>query len=220
MEAFQHAVDLGFRYVETDVQVSSDGVLAAFHDDDLERTCGIDRKISEMPWSEVAEARVDGKAPIPTLDELLGTWPELRVNIDCKTDRAVPALISAIQRTGSIDRICVGSFSDRRVRLLRRELGPRLCTALGPAGVVNLRYGIFIAKPAATAQIPVRQGRLLVVNERLINHANRLGVRVHVWTIDDPAEMHRLLDLGVHGIMTDKPAVLRDVWRERGIWID
>ena len=79
MPAFQYAVDHGYRYVETDVQVTNDGVLVAFHDNDLSRTCGRDARISELPWSQVRTALVDGKAPIPLLEEMLGAWPELRV---------------------------------------------------------------------------------------------------------------------------------------------
>lgn len=220
MPAFEYAIGLGYRYLETDVQVSADGVLAAFHDNDLSRTCGINQRISEMTWDEVSLARVDGLAPIPTLEDLLGSWPEVRINIDCKSDAAVGALVAALRRTNSLDRVCVGAFSDRRMRTLRAILGDRLCTALGPAGVANLRYGRMGKSSANTAQVPVRQGRLTVVNEQFMQRANRLGLKVHVWTIDDPSEMNRLLDLGVHGIMTDKPTVLREVFRERGLWID
>ena len=86
--AFRAAVELGYRYLETDVHVTADGVLVAFHDDDLQRTCGMPGRISELPWSQVATARVDGTAPIPRLDELLDTWPDARWNIDCKVAAA------------------------------------------------------------------------------------------------------------------------------------
>jgi len=218
MPAFEYAIDLGYRYIETDVQVTSDGVLVAFHDDNLGRTCGIDRKLAEMTWAEVSAARVDGIAPIPTLEDLLGTWPEVRVNIDCKSDDAVAALVSALRRTNSLDRVCVGAFSDARIRKLRSILGPALCAALGPFGVARLRYGRMGKTSARTAQVPVRQGPLLVVNERFIDRAHRLGLGVHVWTIDDPVEIARLLDLGVDGIMTDRPTVLRDVLQARSQW--
>ena len=95
MPAFQYAIDAGYRYVETDVQVTADGILVAFHDDDLSRTCGRPGRISDLPWSEVKTALVDGTAPIPLLEDMLGTWPELRVNIDCKTNTAEDALVRA-----------------------------------------------------------------------------------------------------------------------------
>jgi glycerophosphoryl diester phosphodiesterase len=219
MEAFEYAVGLGYRYVETDVQVTSDGVLVAFHDFNLKRTCGIDRRIQDMTWDEVRAARVDGRAPIPTLEDLLGAWPDLRVNIDCKADAAVDALVSALRRTHALDRVCVGAFSDTRIRRLRNILGPDLCSALGPGGVAQLRFGRMRRTRARAAQVPARSGRLVVVTPAFIARAHALGMKVHVWTIDEPAEIDRLLDLGVDGIMTDKPTVLRDVLERRGQWV-
>lgn len=218
MPAFEYAFDLGYRYMETDVQVTSDGVLVAFHDYNLKRTCGIDQRISEMTWQEVSAARVDGVAPIPLLEDLLGTWPDVRVNIDCKADAAVDALVATLRRTDSLDRVCVGAFSDLRIRKIRAILGSDLCSALGPAGVSSLLAGRMRKTTAMTAQVPVRQGPLPIITQRFVDRANRLGLHVHAWTIDEPDEMNRLLDLGVHGIMTDRPKVLRDVMIERGMW--
>lgn len=218
MPAFQYAVDHGYRYVETDVQVTSDDVLVAFHDNDLSRTCGRDARISDLPWSEVRTALVDGKAPIPLLEEMLGAWPDLRVNIDCKSDAAVEALVAALQRCNALDRVSVGAFSDRRIQRLRKLLGPKLCSALGPGETAKLRFGRPRRAAANAAQIPVRQGPLTVVTKGLITRAHRLGIKVHVWTIDEPKEMNRLLDLGVDGLMTDRPPLLRQVFEERGIW--
>jgi glycerophosphoryl diester phosphodiesterase len=218
MPAFQYAVDHGYRYVETDVQVTADGVLVAFHDNDLARTCGRPGHISDLPWSEVKTALVEGKAPIPLLEDMLGTWPELRVNIDCKSNAAVDALVSSLKRCDALDRVCVGAFSDRRMNRLRGMLGSDLCTALGPWGVVALRFGKPRRASANAAQVPAKEGPLTVVDERFVRKAHALGIKVHVWTIDEPKEMRRLLDLGVDGIMTDRPLVLREVFEERGLW--
>ena len=218
MPAFQYAVDHGYRYVETDVQVTNDGVLVAFHDNDLSRTCGRNARISELPWSEVRTALVDGKAPIPLLDEMLGSWPELRVNIDCKTDAAVDALVTTLQRCAALERVSVGAFSDRRNRRLRGLLGPQLCSALGPIETAMLRFGRPRHAAGNAAQIPVRQGPLTVLTKGFLKRAHRLGIKVHVWTIDEPHEMNRLLNLGVDGVMTDRPVVLREVFEQRGLW--
>jgi glycerophosphoryl diester phosphodiesterase len=218
MEAFEYAVELGYRYLETDVQVTADGVLAAFHDNDLQRTCGRVGKISELPWSEVSKALVDGKAPIPLLEDLLGTWPEARINIDCKSNAAVDALVASLRRTNSLSRVCVAAFSDARLRKLREALGSALCSSLGPIELSLVRFG-FSRRPAGlAAQVPVKQGPLTVVNRAFVERSHRLGLQVHVWTIDDAAEMERLLDLGVDGIMTDRPLVLRQVLESRGAW--
>ncbi|HEY7625571.1 MAG TPA: glycerophosphodiester phosphodiesterase [Ilumatobacteraceae bacterium] len=218
MEAFQYAIDLGYRYIETDVQVTSDSVLVAFHDDDLRRTTGRAAKISELPWAEVSKELVDGKAPIPLLEDLLGAFPDVRINIDCKVNRAEAALVAALRRTNALSRVCVAAFSDLRLRRLRKELGDGLCSSLGPAETALLRYGLLRRSTALAAQVPVRQGPLTVVNGTLVRRAHAAGIQVHVWTIDDAAEMNRLLDLGVDGIMTDRPVVLRQVLEARGAW--
>jgi glycerophosphoryl diester phosphodiesterase len=217
LPAFARAVALGYRYLETDVRVTADGVVVAFHDDDLSRTCGRQGRISELSASEVAAARVDGTEPIPTLDELLDAWPNARFNIDCKSDRGVRPLAEVITRHRALDRVCLTSFSDRRVVALRRRLGPRLCTAAGSWELAVLKL-TGLSAGARAAQVPVRRGRVTVVDAQFLRRCRRRGIAVHVWTIDEPAEMHRLLDLGVGGIMTDRPAVLREVLVSRGCW--
>jgi glycerophosphoryl diester phosphodiesterase len=218
MPAFQRAVDLGYTYLETDVHATTDGVLVAFHDPDLSRTTGTAGSISELTWNAVSAVRVDGREPIPRLDDLLGSFPHARVNIDCKSDAAVPGLAAAIRRTASIDRVCVGAFSDRRLLRLRSLLGDGLCSSYGPVQVAALRaFGLRVGG-GQTAQVPVRQKGVPVVTEGFVERAHRRGLHVHVWTIDDPDEMRRLFDLGVDGIMTDRPTVLKEVLTARGAW--
>ncbi|MCU1360514.1 MAG: ugpQ [Ilumatobacteraceae bacterium] len=224
MPAFEHAVALGYRYVETDVQVTADGVLVAFHDDDLSRTCGRPGLISQLPWREVSTALVGDVSPIPLLDELLHAWPDLRVNIDCKSDAAAPALISTLRRSDALDRVCVGSFSDRRTRRISAAFGERLCTALGPQGIAAVKFGRSLGLGRSgrfagqCAQVPITRGRLTVTDARFVDRAHSLGLQVHVWIVDEPDEMDRLLDLGVDGLMTDRPAQLRAVLQRRGQW--
>jgi glycerophosphoryl diester phosphodiesterase len=220
MPAFEHAVRLGYRYLETDVHVTADGVLVAFHDDDLARTCGRPGRISALPWAEVSRARVDGTEPIPRLRDLLDSFPEARVNIDCKSDAAVEPLAAEIDRLGALDRVCLASFSDRRIRALRRRLGARACTSMATRELAVLWASGVNPSPALAAQVPVRHGRVVVVTARFVRRAHRRRVPVHVWTVDDADAMHRLLDLGVDGLITDRPAVLRDVFRQRGIWFE
>jgi glycerophosphoryl diester phosphodiesterase len=224
LRAFDDAVTLGYRYVETDVHATRDGVLVAFHDNDLQRTCGKPWRIAETDWSTLATARIDGTDPIPLLTDLLLTWPDLRLNIDCKSDAAMQPLIDTIRQTNCLDRICVGSFSDKRLQYLRQELGPGLCTSMGPQEVVRLVLGSATGLPinpsrhALIAQIPVRQGPIPVVTRRSIARAHTLGLQVHVWTIDNPQEISRLLDMGVDGIMSDDTRALKSVFWARHVW--
>lgn len=224
MPAFEHAVRLGYRYIETDVHVTADGVLLAFHDDVLDRVTDRDGRIHALPWSVVQEAKVDGREPIPLFEDLLGTFPDIRVNIDPKHDGAVIALVDVLKRCNAIDRVCIGAFSDRRLSRIRTLLGQSVCTSLGPRGIARLRsasFGVPVGQfPAPCAQVPTGARGVTLVDTRFVKEAHKRGIHIHVWTIDDRDEMIRLLDLGVDGIMTDRPAVLREVLEARGQWID
>jgi glycerophosphoryl diester phosphodiesterase len=216
-------VELGYRYLETDAHATADGVLVAFHDDRLDRVTDRQGVIAELPWSEVREARVDGREPIPLLEDLLGAWPDVRINIDPKHDAVVEPLAAAIARAGCIDRVCVGAFSDKRIERVQALCGPSLCTSMGPREVARLvsvsRGGPGLGGVLSPcAQVPASQGRVPLVTERFVDAAHRNGVQVHVWTIDDRAEMERLLDLGVDGLMTDRPVVLKELLVARELW--
>jgi len=222
MAAFESAVALGYRYLETDVHVTADGVLVAFHDDILDRVTDRTGVIGELPWSEVRQARVDGDA-IPLLEDLLGTWPDVRINVDAKHDAAVAPLVAVLERADAFDRVCVASFSDRRLTRFRRLCRGRVCTSLGPHGIARLRAASFGIRTgrfgAACVQVPpTHRGRALV-DRRFVDAAHRRRLPVHVWTIDDRAQMEQLLDLGVDGIMTDRPSVLKEVLETRGQWV-
>ena len=120
-------------------------------------------------------------------------------------------------------KVCVGSFSDKRLTVLRETFGPSLCSSLGPKQVALLRVRswIGVVKPfagALAAQIPLKQGPITLTDKRLVDDAHSAGLQVHVWTIDEPDEMEHLLDLGVDGIMTDKPLVLKQILQNKGLW--
>ena len=226
LPAFEHAVSLGYAYLETDVHLTADGVLVAFHDTDLSRTCNTKGDIVDLSWAEVSEALVDGCQPIPLMADLLEAFPEVRFNIDCKSDEAVPALLDLLQDRDAIERVCIGSFSHKRLCTLRQRVGTELLTCLSPREVASLRLaGRLGGVSPRVAQVPVQAGgslnraRITIVNERFIRHAHRRDIPVHVWTINDADQMRRLLDLGVDGIMTDDPELLRSVLIERGEWV-
>ena len=223
--AFQHAVDLGYTYLETDVHATSDGVLMAFHDDTLDRTTDRAGAISALPHREVARARVAGKEPVPALEDLLGSWPGARFNIDLKSDGAVLPLLDVLRRTGAWDRVCVGSFDQDRLNRARHLFGPRVATSCGPVDVARLRLASLspLLRPAASrvpvcAQIPLSHNGFPLLSRDVIRTAHRLGMQVHVWTINTPEVMERLLDAGVDGIVTDNTTALRELLVRRGRW--
>lgn len=220
---FRRAVDAGYRYIETDVHATADGRLVAFHDVTLDRVTDGAGRISELPWEDVRHARVAGSEPVPLFEELLETFPEVRWNVDVKAEAALLPLLDLIGRTDAWDRVCVGSFSEARVVRAQHLAGPRLATSFGTRGVLNLRlrsWGVpaAVRRSAIAAQVPETQSGVPVVDRRFVRAAHARGLQVHVWTVNEPQRMHRLLDLGVDGIMTDHIDTLRKVLEDRGTW--
>ncbi|MFB7109243.1 glycerophosphodiester phosphodiesterase [Streptomyces sp. NPDC056190] len=220
---FRHAAGLGYRYMETDVHATADGRLVAFHDATLDRVTDGAGRIADLPWEDVRQARVAGREPVPLFAELLESFPEVRWNVDVKAEPALRPLLDLIERTNAWDRVCVGSFSEARVVRAQRLAGPRLATSYGTRGVLALRlrsWGLAAVprRSAVAAQVPVSQYGVPVVDRRFVRTAHARGMHVHVWTINEPALMHRLLDLGVDGIMTDHIDTLRKVMEDRGVW--
>lgn len=219
--AFEHAVGLGYAYLETDAHATADGVLVAFHDKTLDRVTDRTGAIAALPASEVAAARIGGTDPIPRLEDLLGAWPDVRFNIDVKDAPAARPLAELIRRAAAWDRICVTSFSAARLAATRRLLDRPVCMATSPAGAAALRSGVpgrmlapaFARRSVRCAQLPIG-----LATAPLIRRAHEAGLQVHVWTVNDAGLMAGLLDLGADGIMTDQTELLRDVLAGRGQW--
>lgn len=226
LAAFSHAYALGYRCFETDVQATADGELVLFHDRTLRRAAETRGDPTALTLDEL-DALLRRHAPdvggVLRLVDLADAFPDVRLNIDPKHDAAVPLLARLVRDRGMAERVCLASFSDARLRWLRASLGPGLVTALGPSEVVALaraaRLGRrFRPRGGRAVQVPPGWRGLPLVTRRLVAAAHDADLAVHVWTVDEPATMHRLLDLGVDGIMTDRPTVLRDVLRSRGAW--
>ena len=221
LAAFTAAASMGFRYLETDVHLSADGVVVAFHDDILDRVTDGSGEVAALTWDEIRDAKIAGTEPIPTMAQLFDAFPDARFNIDAKSEAVVEPLLSLIRKHGATQRVCIGAFDDDRLARVRTSL-PGVCTTMGPNAIARLKAGslrVPAGRPSGDcAQVPIHHGRWTVVTRRFVQAAHRRGIQVHVWTIDDPDEMEALLDLGVDGLMTDRPSVLRDVYRARNAW--
>ncbi len=232
MTAFQEAVDLGYRYLETDLQISKDGVLVTFHDDTLERTTdgqGLvsDHRLDELRRLDAAyRFEVDGNYPyrgqgirIPTLDELVTTFPDHIFTLDLKSDDMEEALVNTIRRLDLWERVIVGSFRTARLRKFRKLATRSVAMSAGPSEILRFvtaaRLGIPYRPACDSFQVPVKQGGIRVVSARTVRAAKSLSIPLIVWTINERNEMEDLLDLGVDGIITDRPDLLRRVIRER-----
>ncbi|MEZ5371712.1 MAG: glycerophosphodiester phosphodiesterase [Microthrixaceae bacterium] len=216
LAAFEHAARSNYRYLETDTHATADGVLVAFHDERLDRVTDRAGAIAELPYAEVAKARVEGR-PIPLLEELLETFPTHRFNIDAKSDAAAAHLPALLRRMKALDRVCLASFDNDRLYRLRRDLGDKVCSAASPREIGRWRAGV-VGRNFDVLQVPTTHKNVELVTAATVARAHKAGVPVHVWTIDEPAEIERLLDLGVDGIITDSLENLTGVLERRGQW--
>jgi glycerophosphoryl diester phosphodiesterase len=227
LAAFKHAVALGFDYLETDVHVTADGVLLAFHDAVLDRVTDQQGAIADLTFEDVRHALVGGREQVPTLAQLFDEFPLARFNIDIKSAGAVPVLAEFLEHRQAWDRALVGSFSPRRLAEFRRLTRGRVPTSATPVEVALFRFlpsgrlaDRLTRGRVSALQVPHRRGRWRIATPGLVRRAHAAGKHVHVWTIDDPEEMHDLLDLGVDGLFTDRTDLLKSVLVERGYWRD
>ncbi len=219
--AFEHAVGLGYAYLETDVHATADEVLVAFHDKTLDRVTDAAGRIARLPHREVAAARIGGTDPVPLLEDLLGAWPDVRFNVDVKDAPAVGPLVAVLRRTGrlgpGVHHLVLGPAAGR---------DPAAAAAAGVHGHLPGRGGRAARRPAGRAiaskfaALSVRCAQIPVslATDRFVARAHAAGLQVHVWTVNDAAVMAGLLDLGVDGIMTDQAEELREVLVGRGQW--
>ncbi|MBF4599445.1 glycerophosphodiester phosphodiesterase [Frigoribacterium sp. VKM Ac-1396] len=216
MLAFALAVSAGATYVETDVHATRDGIAIISHDPDLRRLAGRDQRLLDLDLADVKTVRLDGEHEIPTLDEALDAFPETRFNVDLKSDEAVAPAVRAIKRVRATDRVLVTSFDHRRrlravaalpgVATSASSRGITAAVAAGLVPVAGLRRALLRRALAGcgAVQVPERKGPVRIVTASRVAEFAALGVETHVWTVNEPAVMARLLALGVHGIVSDR----------------
>ncbi len=220
--AFAAVVALGYRYIETDVQASAEGKVMVFHDDALDALTDASGVISDLPASQISGARTGGTEPIMGLAEALEEFPDVHFNIDIKTDHALEPTLDLMRQMNCLDRVCLASFSDKRLKVIREALGDAACTGAGPRDVTAVKFASWGAPrrqiAAQCVQVPLKAYGINLVTPRFLRQCHAQGIAVHVWTIDDESEMRRLIRLGVDGIMSDRPSLLKAVAMEEGVW--
>ena len=214
LESFKYSLELGCAYIETDVQLSSDGIPYIFHDDDLSRLLGKDVAFNSLHSSEIQNLKLFESFDIPTLETALTTFPDALFQIDLKTDEvAIPAM-KIIETLEAFDRVCIASFSSKRLTLIN-EMYPHVCLSMGPKEILKLllaSYGLYKKKvPGNCLQVPIYQYGIKLVTKRFIQYVQNIGLKIHVWTINDKNQMQQLINLGVDGIITDRPKALKDL---------
>lgn len=220
LAAFDAAVGLGYRHLETDLHVTRDGVLVVAHDPTLARVARDPRAIADLTAAELAEVRVGGEEPVPSFEELVDAFPDARLTVDLKVDAAVAPMLRLLERRPELlDRMCLGSFSTARVVAMRRRFGARLMTAATPREIVRLLIAVRTGRRpprldagcvAVPERYPEARRGLPVADARLLEVATEAGIAVHVWTVNDRERMAALVAAGVSGIVTDELVTLQE----------
>jgi glycerophosphoryl diester phosphodiesterase len=220
LQTFERSFAGGTRYLETDVRVTADGICVAFHDAALTRITGAEGRVADLSLAQVRDLGQGGES-IPRIEDLLEVLPEARFIIDLKDWRALVPLISLLRRRGDLDRVALAGARDRWLGAARAMAGGALSTALGWESTTRLVMGARTGRlprglvRAEFVHVPHRLGGAPVFTDRLVAMAHHLGLKVIVWTVNDPTTMHCLLDRGADGIITDRPDLLHEVVRAR-----
>lgn len=230
--SMRHAYDLGFGYIETDVQLSKDGVVMVQHDPTLNRCWNVDAKVSDLTVQELQALRGPEGARMMTLEELLLTYPQLHFNIDPKSPANVEAMLRVIRLCGAQNRVTCGAFETESLALIRKQydrLGIKTglssqetalffaSTKLGSKLTRKLKHKYW-SQGVFALQVPLSWKNIKIVTDRFVRICHDTGFQVQVWTVDEPDVINRILDLGVDVVMTDRPSVLKATLIERGQW--
>ena len=221
-ESFRKAFDLGYRVIETDIHSSKDGTAYIFHDNTLERLTGESLKISDLKDVDIDDLKVNKSSIIPRLSNVFEEFPEGLFNLDAKTWEATIPITNTIKKMGCSSRVCIGSFNDKRIDAIIRELGLETCHSMGTSNVIKFylgaQLGIEQHFTAQCIQLPVKQFGISLVTQTILRHARKLGIKIHFWTINNPKVMQKLLELNVDGIMTDDCVLLKKTMEEKHKW--
>ncbi|MFT4148291.1 MAG: glycerophosphodiester phosphodiesterase family protein [Micrococcaceae bacterium] len=227
LRAFQNAVDLGYKYLETDVQATQDGTCVIFHDSTLQRLFGLEKQMKDLNYSELRDLKLAGTDAVPTLKEALEAFPESYFNIDIKTEEAIVPFAEVIEELQCHDRVCVASFSDARREKVLSLLSQPTASSGGTLTAAGFKLSSFLPTSMVAKMkrgnvdalnVPDIFHGIPYTNQRLVKAAHKLGLKVLVWTVNERQQMENLLDMGVDGIFTDEAEVLRDVLMKRGYW--
>ena len=217
-EAFADAYALGYRWLETDVQISKDGFLYAIHDNNLKRTAGININIDKLNSEDLDQILISGKHRIPRLDLLLRKFNDVTFNLDAKNIHAAKALVNLLNNDKSFRNLCLGSFSHKTMNYMREFLKRDLPMSFSKWEVFSLILDIKFNKNAkynaSYLQIPKSYLGYKLISKKLLDYCKKNGIKVHVWTINKRSDMESLIGMGVDGIMTDNCRTLLDATKE------
>lgn len=230
--SFSAAVESGVPYLELDVWETRDGQIVVHHDETLQRTCGDERRVSDLSLHQLQRVDAgDAFSPdgigfpfrgrgvkVPTLREVLERFPEVRCNIEIKQENPPieEQVLKTVRECAADERVLIASEKDTVLTRLRPQCG-EIPTNLGYGEVAAFFAWLQqdcpqgYEPPGQALQIPAQWGELRLVTRASLAAAHRLGLEMHVWTVNEETQMKELLAMGVDGLMSDRPRLLAKV---------
>ncbi len=215
-EAFNSVIQMGYKYIETDLRMTLDKEVIAFHDQDLKRLFNLDLQVKDLTFNEIANLFREKNCVLLTLEDALKKFPKIHFNIDLKVKEVIQDSIKVIADLNAFDRICFASFrSSHTEKVLQHNKNAII--SMGMKDVALFKFFNFCNKNIKIVQIPLKWKGITVLTRNLIQKANKSNLLVHVWTINDRKTINTLIDIGVNGIITDEPELLMEIMKERDL---
>tara|TARA_B100000073_G_scaffold347542_1_gene362243 strand:- start:1675 stop:2412 length:738 start_codon:yes stop_codon:yes gene_type:complete len=215
-EAFDSVTKMGFKYIETDLRMTLDGEIIAFHDEDLKRLFKIDLKVQDLTYKEIDKLFGEQKCNLISLREFLTQFPDIKFNIDLKSKSVVKKSVEIVKELKAFDRVCFASFNSTYTQEVLNT-NPNAIVSMGLTDVAYFKFFSFLNKKANILQIPLRWKGIKILNKSLIERAKKKRLLIHVWTINDRNVIYDLIKMGINGIVTDEPLLLMDIMHEKNL---
>ena len=207
---------MGFKYIETDLRMTLDREVIAFHDSDLKRLFNLDLKVKDLTFNEINNLFKEKKCSLLTFEDALKKFPEVHFNIDLKVKEVIEDSIKIVADLNGFDRVCFASFhSSHTEKVLQHNQNATI--SMGMKDVVLFKLFKINNKKIKIMQIPLRWKGINILTRNLIKKADKINLLVHAWTINDRETINNLIDAGVNGIVTDEPELLMEIMKERDL---
>ncbi len=215
-EAFNSVIQMGYKYIETDLRITLDKEVIAFHDPDLKRLFNLDLQVKDLTFEEIAGLFKEKECRLLTLEDALKKFPDIYFNIDLKIKEVIQDSIKVVADMNAFNRVCFASFhSGHTEKVLKHNQNAMV--SMGLKDVALFKFFKAYDKNIKIMQIPLKWKGIKVLTKNLIQKADKCDLLVHVWTINDRNTINNLIDLGVNGIVTDEPELLMEIMKERDL---
>ena len=215
-EAFKSVVDMGFEYIETDLRKTLDNEIVTFHDRDLKRLFNINLKVENLTFAEINKFFSAKNCKLLTLKEALINFPQTKFNIDLKSKEVIKETIKIVKELKAFERVCFASFNSSHTDEVLTD-SPSAVVSMGMKDVAYFKFFNYLRKDSKILQVPLNWKGINILNSKLIRKAKDKDLFVHVWTINDRESITKLMDMGVHGIVTDKPELIMEIMKEKNL---